>query len=177
MYIHKYMHVYMYQHTRVCAPKKDSKHFDSCCTYRILLHGFQLQCQELWLEVLYLVLHFCIAEALAMAEAFAIFFRPVAVEHGGFVQNMELSDCSCYLPESVLQVFWVQVRNGPSVVRQYYPDKSGDLVRCNFGMTVLTLKSGSFGGRTTQETCVFYSVRKHRRHSESLIVRLDSNCR
>ena len=87
MYIHKYMHVYMYQHTRVCAPKKDSKHFDSCCTYRILLHGFQLQCQELWLEVLYLVLHFCIAEALAMAEAFAIFFRPVAVEHGGFVQQ------------------------------------------------------------------------------------------
>ena len=45
-------------------------------------------------------------------------------------------------------------------LRQYYPDKSGDLVRRSSGVTVPvreTLKSESFGGRTTQKTCVFSS--------------------
>ena len=93
--IHACMHTYI--HTLIMyAKKKYSNHSHSCCPPSSnCFHRFQLQCQELWLEVLYLVLQF-IAEAVAIGEAFAIFFhRRVTAGHRVLSKSIML--CPCFL--------------------------------------------------------------------------------
>ena len=95
-YIHTYIHTYLHTYINYVRKKKYSNHSHSCCPPSSnCFHRFQLQCQELWLEVLYLVLQF-IAEAVAIGEAFAIFFhRRVTAGHRVLSKSIML--CPCFL--------------------------------------------------------------------------------
>ena len=94
--IHACMHTYIHTYINYVRKKKYSNHSHSCCPPSSnCFHRFQLQCQELWLEVLYLVLQF-IAEAVAIGEAFAIFFhRRVTAGHRVLSKSIML--CPCFL--------------------------------------------------------------------------------